>query len=193
MSETQNRQETPHDALPARNKFAGCSARNRRFSSSFAPIILEFGADLRHRRFWRENKIAPSPIIAGLRAILNLHTLRHFCCAERFLLYLACRTDRSCCSDGACGADWTCCSGASGLTWDSLGSCRAWGSERTARPRLGREDGKGHLLFNLERHEARPRHPARYGFTAVLSFASPLCIMRGFCVYSYYFCSMFFW
>ena len=35
--------------------------------SPFAPIILEFGADLRHRRFWRENKIAPSPIIVGLR------------------------------------------------------------------------------------------------------------------------------
>ena len=61
MSETQNRQETPHDALPARNKFARCSARNRRFLSPSAPIILQFGADLRHRRFWRENKIAPSP------------------------------------------------------------------------------------------------------------------------------------
>ena len=89
MSETQNRQETPQDGLPARNEFAGCSARNRRCVSRFAPIILEFGADLRHRRFWRENKIAPSPIIAGLEAILNLHTLRHFCCAEIFFLYLA--------------------------------------------------------------------------------------------------------
>ena len=69
-----------------------CSARNRSFLSSFAPIILQFGADLRHRRFWRENKIAPSPIIAGLEAILNLHTLRHCCCAERFLLYLATMT-----------------------------------------------------------------------------------------------------
>ena len=59
------------------------------FLSPFAPIILQFGADVRHRRFWRGNKIAPSPIIAGLRAILNLHTLRHFCCAEIFLLYLA--------------------------------------------------------------------------------------------------------
>ena len=59
------------------------------FLSPFALIILQFGADLRHRRFWRGNKIAPSPIIAGLRAILNLHTLRHFCCAEQFLLYLA--------------------------------------------------------------------------------------------------------
>ena len=44
MSETQNRQETPYDALPARNKLAGCSARNRSFLSPFAPIILEFGA-----------------------------------------------------------------------------------------------------------------------------------------------------
>ena len=59
------------------------------FLSPFAPIILEFGADLRHRRFWRENKIAPSPIIAGLEAILSLHTLRHFCCAEQSFLYLA--------------------------------------------------------------------------------------------------------
>ena len=59
------------------------------FLSPFAPIILQFGADLRHRRFWRGNKIAPSHIRAGLEAILNLHTLRHFCCAERFLLYLA--------------------------------------------------------------------------------------------------------
>ena len=59
------------------------------FLSPFAPIILQFGADLRHRRFCRENKIAPSPIIAGLRAILNLHTLRHFCCAHIFFLYLA--------------------------------------------------------------------------------------------------------
>ena len=83
MSETQNRQETPHDALPARNKSARCSARNRSFLSPCAPIILQFGADLRHRRFWRENKIAPSPIIAGLEAILSLHTLRLFCCAER--------------------------------------------------------------------------------------------------------------
>ena len=89
MSETQNRQEMPHDALPARNKSARCSARNHRFLSPFAPIILQFGADLRHRRFWRENKIAPSPIIAGLEAILSLHTLRHFCCAEQFFLYLA--------------------------------------------------------------------------------------------------------
>jgi len=69
MSETQNRQETTYEALPARNKIAGCSAPNRRFLSPFAPIILQFGADLRHRRFWRENKIAPSPIIAGLEAI----------------------------------------------------------------------------------------------------------------------------
>ena len=59
------------------------------FCRHLPPIILQFGADLRHRRFWWENKIAPSPIIAGLRAILNLHTLRHFCCAEQFLLYLA--------------------------------------------------------------------------------------------------------
>ena len=42
------------------------------------PIILEFGADLRHRRFWREKHIAPRPIIVGLEAISNLHTLRHF-------------------------------------------------------------------------------------------------------------------
>ena len=53
------------------------------------PIISEFGADLRHRRFWRENKIAPSPIIVGLEAIINLHTLRHFCCTHQSLLYLA--------------------------------------------------------------------------------------------------------
>ena len=50
-------------------QFAGCSAPNRCFLSPFAPIILQFGADLRHRRFWRGNKIAPSPIIAGLEAI----------------------------------------------------------------------------------------------------------------------------
>ena len=56
----------------------------------FAPSILEFGADLRHLRFWRENKIAPSPIIAGLEAILHLHTLLHFCCAHILFLYLAC-------------------------------------------------------------------------------------------------------
>ena len=62
------------------------------FLTTVVPIILEFGTDLRHRRFWRKNKIAPSPIIAGLRAILNLHTLRHFCCAERFFLYLAMNT-----------------------------------------------------------------------------------------------------
>ena len=89
MSEAQNRQETPYDALPARNKSARCSARNRRFLSPFAPIILQLGANLRHQRFWRENKIAPSPIIAGLEAILRLHTLRHFCCAEISFLYLA--------------------------------------------------------------------------------------------------------
>ena len=46
-------------------------------------------ADLRHRRFWRENKFAPSPIIVGLEAIINSHTLRHFCCAHIFFLYLA--------------------------------------------------------------------------------------------------------
>ena len=34
-------------------------------------------------------KIAPSPIIAGLKAILNLHTLRCYCCAEQSFLYLA--------------------------------------------------------------------------------------------------------
>ena len=43
-------------------------------------------------RFWRENIIAPSPIIAGLEASLDLHTLRHCCCAERSFIYLAMQT-----------------------------------------------------------------------------------------------------
>ena len=33
-----------------------------------------------------ENKIAPSPIIVGLEATLDLNTLRHFCCTHIFLL-----------------------------------------------------------------------------------------------------------
>ena len=85
MSETQNRQETPHDALPARNKFARCSARNRRFLSTCAPIIFQFGAYLRHLRFWLKNNIAPSPIIVGLETILNLHTSVTFAAPKDFL------------------------------------------------------------------------------------------------------------
>ena len=70
-----NLHDAPREIVVVRRRLAPC-----------------FGADLRHRRFWRENKIAPSPIIAGLEAIIDLHTLRHFCCAHIFFLYLAIKT-----------------------------------------------------------------------------------------------------
>ena len=59
------------------------------FCRHLPPLCCSLGPICGIGDFWRENKIAPSPIIAGLGAILNLHTLRHFCCAEQFFLYLA--------------------------------------------------------------------------------------------------------
>ena len=64
----------------------------------------------------------------------------------------SCWTDRPCRSNRACGACGPCCSRTSWLAWNALRSCGAWCSEPAACTCLGREDGKGHLLFTLERH-----------------------------------------
>ena len=59
------------------------------FCRHLPPLYCSLGPLCGIGDFGGEILIAPSPIIAGLEAILNLHTLRHFCCAHIFFLYLA--------------------------------------------------------------------------------------------------------
>ena len=59
------------------------------FCRHLPPLYCSLGPISGIGDFGGEINSPPSPIIAGLEAILNFHTLRHFCCAERFLLYPA--------------------------------------------------------------------------------------------------------